>query len=236
MKARAETLRLARADYDRALDARGGVGAGEVDACRSRYAVAQSDWDKAKSELDMLLEGTRQEDKDAAAAQVQVAQAKLRAAEAELAKTRLTVPNGGQVLQVFAEPGELATPNSAQPILIVADLSRRRVRAFIEELDVDRVQLGQPAVVTADGLPGKSFTGKVGLILPRMGKRAPQSDAPNENEGPLLPRSADRPGRRQRTADEPAGTGPHPGNAARLTGRSNSPSPPGWPSAESDTR
>ena len=34
--------------------------------------------------------------------------------------------------------------------------------------------------MTADGLPGQSFTGKVAVILPRMGKRAPQSDAPNE--------------------------------------------------------
>jgi multidrug resistance efflux pump len=83
-------------------------------------------------------------------------------------------------LQVYAEPGEAVGPTSAQPVMLLADLSRRRVRAFIEELDVARVQVGQKAVVTADGLPGKEFTGTVALVLPRMGKRAPQTDAPGE--------------------------------------------------------
>ena len=41
-------------------------------------------------------------------------------------------------------------------------------------------EVGQAATVTADGLPGKVFTGKVSVALSRMGKRAPQSDAPNE--------------------------------------------------------
>src|SRR5439155_21215790 len=95
-------------------------------------------------------------------------------------KTRLTAPTSGQVLQVFAEPGESAAPTSGQPVLIVADLSKRRVRAFVEELDVDRIEVGQAATVTADGLPGKVFTGKVAVVLSRMGKRAPQSDAANE--------------------------------------------------------
>ena len=74
----------------------------------------------------------------------------------------------------------MASPTSAQPVLIIADLSKRRVRAFVEELDVARVEAGQAATVTADGLPGRTFTGKVAVVLPRMGKRAPQSDAPNE--------------------------------------------------------
>jgi len=61
-------------------------------------------------------------------------------------------------LQVFAEPGKLASPTTAQPILILADLSKRRVRAFVEELDVDRIEVGRTATVTVDGLPGRTFT------------------------------------------------------------------------------
>jgi len=180
VKARAESLRLAKADWDRAQSSRGGFSAGDLDSTRSRLAAAQTDWEKAKSALTLLEEGSREEDIAAARAQVQVAEAKLRVAEAELAKTRLTAPAGGKVLQVFAEPGEMAAPNGAQPVLIMADLSRRRVRAFIEEMDLDRVQMGMSALVTADGLPGRTFPGTVALVLPRMGKRAPQSDAPNE--------------------------------------------------------
>src|SRR5262249_2152638 len=71
-------------------------------------------------------------------------------------------------------------PTSSQPLLLLADLSKLRVRAFVEELDAARLQVGQKATVSADGLPGKEFTGKVAVVLPRMGKRALQSDAPGE--------------------------------------------------------
>jgi multidrug resistance efflux pump len=59
-------------------------------------------------------------------------------------------------------------------------VSKRRVRAFVEELDAVRVRRGQKAVITADGLPGRELHGTVALVLPRMGRRAPQSDAPGE--------------------------------------------------------
>lgn len=179
-RAKAEAYRLAKADYDRADRAGRGISAGELDGAQTRFSLAKAAWEIAKADLALIEEGSRGEDVEAARAQVQAAEAKLQAAEAELAKTRLTAPTDGTVLQVFAEPGEMALPNSGQPVLIVADLSKRRVRAFVEEMDVDRVAAGQLATVTADGLPGKAFTGKVGVVLPRMGKRAPQSDAPNE--------------------------------------------------------
>src|SRR5262249_35162289 len=86
----------------------------------------------------------------------------------------------GRVLRVYAEPGELAGPTSAQPILLFADLSRRRVRAFVEELDAARVEVGQGAVVTCDGLPGKEFRGAGREVLPRMGKRSLKTAAPEE--------------------------------------------------------
>jgi multidrug resistance efflux pump len=180
LRAKTESLRLARSDLERAERSYQGISSGDLDTYRTKVNVAQSEFDEATHELSLLQEGTRTEDLEAARAQVEVAEARLRAAEAELAKTRLTAPTAGRVLQVFQEPGEFAAPSSGQPVMIVADLSKRRVRAFVEELDIDRIEVGHAATVTADGLPGRSFTGKVALALPRMGKRAPQSDAPNE--------------------------------------------------------
>jgi multidrug resistance efflux pump len=178
--AKAAAYHLAQDNWERTQRSAQAMSASDVDDVRTRLSLARADWDMAKADLALALEGSRAEDVAAARGQVDVAEAKLHAAEAELAKTRLTSPTSGQVLQVFAEPGEMASPTSAQPVLIVADLSRRRVRAFVEELDVARVEVGCRATVTADGIPGKTFTGQVALVLPRMGKRAPQSDAPNE--------------------------------------------------------
>jgi multidrug resistance efflux pump len=178
--AKAAAYNLALEDFKRAQNAQSGISNADLSKARTQATLTRAEWDKAKAELAMLEEGTRAEDLAAAKSEVEVAEAKFHAAEAELAKTRLTAPTSGQVLQVFAEPGELASPTGPQPVLIMADLSRRRVRAFVEELDVDRVGVGQPATVTADGLPGKTFTGKVAVVVARMGKRAPQSDAPSE--------------------------------------------------------
>jgi multidrug resistance efflux pump len=177
---KAAGYRHAEEEWKRLASTRSGVSANDLDAASSRMQTAKAEWDKAKADLALVQEGTRAEDIAVARGQVEVVEAKLRAAKAELAKTQLRAPTSGRILQVFAEPGELAAPTSAQPVVIMADLSRRRVRAYVEELDVDRVQAAQEASVTADGLPGKTFTGKVAIALSRMGKRAPQSDSPNE--------------------------------------------------------
>jgi hypothetical protein len=65
-------------------------------------------------------------------------------------------------------------------VLLLADLSHLRVRTFVEELDATRVRLGQTVTITADGLPGREFLGKVAQVAPRMGRRAPQTDSPGE--------------------------------------------------------
>ena len=122
----------------------------------------------------------RAEDVAIAEGKVAAAEAKLHLAETDLAKTRLLARSPGLILQVHAELGELATPTSAQPLVTMADLSHLRVRAFIEELDAGRVRVGQRAVITADGYPDQKFTGTASRLIPRMGKRAPQTDQANE--------------------------------------------------------
>ena len=118
-------------------------------------------------------------------AQVKVAEATLERAEADLAKTRVRAPVAGRVLQVLKEPGVLVGPVPGQvgrvePVLVMADVTRRRVRAYVEEFDVGRPRVGQQVLVTADGFPGLEFTGTVIEVAGRMGKEAPSSDAPGE--------------------------------------------------------
>jgi multidrug resistance efflux pump len=152
----------------------------QADATYYRMQRAKAEWDEAQAELALVEAPARAEEMKAANAKVAGAQAGLRQAQAELAKTQVRAPCDGRVLQVYAEPGEMAGPTTAQPVLLLADLSRRRVRAFVEELDAAKVQVGQKVQVTADGLPGRTFGGKVAVLLPRMGKRSPQSDTPGE--------------------------------------------------------
>lgn len=156
-------------------------------ASREQYENDRFKVQRAKAELaeaaaqHALVEApARFEDIAAAEGRVAASEAKLRLAESDLAKTRLVARSPGRILRVHAELGELATTNSVQPLVTMADLSHLRVRAFIEELDAGRVRAGQHAIVTADGYPGQEFPGTVALVIPRMGKRAPQTDEANE--------------------------------------------------------
>jgi RND family efflux transporter MFP subunit len=142
---------------------------------RARNASSRSADSVSGLELDRLRIGHQ-----LAAKRLQEARARRRLAEAELAKTRIVAPFAGQVLEVNAEPGEMAGPGSTQPLLILGDLSRRRVLAYVDETDAMRVQLAQKAVVTVDGLAGREFIGRVSEVKARMGKRPVHSDAPDE--------------------------------------------------------
>lgn len=142
---------------------------------RARNASSRSADSVSGLELDRLRIGHQ-----LAGKRLQEARARLHLAEAELAKTRIVSPFAGQVLEINAEPGEMAGPSSAQPLLILGDLSRRRVLAYVDEADAMRVQRGQDAVVTVDGLAGREFVGRVAEVKARMGKRPVHSDAPDE--------------------------------------------------------
>lgn len=50
---------------------------------------------------------------------------------------------------------------------MVAELPRPWVRAYLNEGDLARVRLGQPAQVSVDGLPGKTFAGTLSFISPK---------------------------------------------------------------------
>jgi multidrug resistance efflux pump len=152
----------------------------QYETAHFKMLQAKADLEKATAERAFAEAPPRADELAAAQGRLQAARARLRLAQAELAKTRLRAPYRGQVLRVYAEPGEQAGPASTQPILLFADLSKRCVRVFVEELDAARIRPGQKGVVTCDGLPGKEFHGSVRDVLPRMGKRTLQTDAPEE--------------------------------------------------------
>jgi multidrug resistance efflux pump len=181
-EARKVVLQQARTELERSRKLVENRSASREEYERSWFTMlrASAEYDEAVAERALIEAQARPDEIAIEEGNVAAAEARLRLAEAELAKTRILAPTSGRILQVFAEPGEQAGPAMAQPILLLADLSKRRVRAFVEELDATRVEVGQRAKVTADGLPGREFEGTVALVMPRMGQRGPRSDAPGE--------------------------------------------------------
>ncbi len=153
----------------------------EADDARALVKSLQAQVDAAQARIDLLEAGARKEDIRIAETEVAARQAQVALAEVRLQRCRLKAPCAAKVLHVPVEPGELAGPEMPRPAVVLSDTSKLRVRAYVEELDAPRVEVGMRARVTVDGLPGKVFVGKVQRISPRMMRKTLFRDAPEEH-------------------------------------------------------
>jgi HlyD family secretion protein len=125
-----------------------------------REAVAQVR--SAKANLDLVLAGPRKEDIEQARAQAAAAEQALALARQQLADTVLKAPANGVVLSKAAEPGAFLNPGT--PVITVGQLDQVWLRGYINETDLGRVRLQQPARVSTDTYPGKEYPGKISFI------------------------------------------------------------------------
>jgi len=154
----------------------------EADNQRTLVEALQAEVAAAKARLDHLEAAARPDEVRIAKARIEAARARWEAAKVDLERSRLRAPTCGQILDVGVEPGELTGPDAAQPAVILADTisGPLRVRAFVEEFDAPRVKIGMTATVTADGLRGRQFRGRVVRLSPRMSPKQVRSDRPTE--------------------------------------------------------
>jgi len=92
-------------------------------------------------------------------------EAEVRAARDNLGKTSFHAPIGGVIARLNIEQGENVITgtmnNPGTVILTIADLTAMEVVADVDETDVVRVTVGQPAKIRVDALPDTSFPGTV---------------------------------------------------------------------------
>lgn len=142
----------ARADLDRyeSLARDGYAPAQRLDAVRNAYQAA--------ADQVAVLKARRAE----AAAQARAAGKVLELSRSQLAKTSVAAPITGAVLQRLAEPGEVVA--AGQPVAVLADLTRVKLRVFVGERDLGKVRLGAPARIRVDAFPGRDFTARVARV------------------------------------------------------------------------
>jgi HlyD family secretion protein len=76
----------------------------------------------------------------------QLLDTQVKQAEERLKETKLLAPSDGKILRIFKHEGELV---HGEPILQMANISRMIVLAEVYETDIERVKLGQEAVITS---------------------------------------------------------------------------------------
>ena len=133
----------------------------------TRGLTTKESVDTAVSTLHM-----RQSDDAAAAKAVEVQQLRIKQEQAALdsakytlSKVRITSPIDGIITSRNIEEGEtvvVGTMNNAGTVLLtIADMSVIEAQVEVDETDIPEVTVGQPATITIDAMPGKTFHGHV---------------------------------------------------------------------------
>lgn len=102
---------------------------------------------------------------DAMLAQVKTGRARLDKAEDNLTKTSIDAPMDGIVIFLNAEVGEIAQAQTSytqgQRLMTIADLSVFEVEVGVDETEIAKVRVGQPASIRIDAFRDTSFAGTV---------------------------------------------------------------------------
>jgi HlyD family secretion protein len=139
-------LRFARIELDRSQELeRGGAASQQKrDDARSRYELAQAGVARAEAQLQTL--------------------------STQLSYARVVSPLAGRVLDVFVEEGSAVSPVTAVTggtlLLSLAGTAKLRLEGLVDENEVARVALGQPARIRTEAFPDRDFRGVVTEIAP----------------------------------------------------------------------
>lgn len=156
----------ARTLYERKRDLLQKAAGSQQDFDNARAALTMAEARVALNQkaLDLTVAGPRKEDIAQAEAQERGYEAQLALLRRQRADAQLLAPTDGVVRARLLEPGEMASPQ--RPVLSLAMMDPKWVRAYVSEQDLGQVHPGMKATVRADGFPGRGFEGWVGFISP----------------------------------------------------------------------
>ncbi len=165
LKAQLSKAQTARDVAQRNLDALKRL---QQQGAASEGEVLQAEQTLHSSQADLSLLQQKQEDRYSAPelasteAQAAEAQAAYESAEDALRRSNVRAPFDGIVYSLPVKAGAFVP--SGEFLLQEADLARVLVRAFVDEPDVGRLQVGQRVEITWDAIPGRTWTGMVNTI------------------------------------------------------------------------
>jgi len=171
------------ADNKRRLFEMGGyVSKDEVESANAALALTEQQEQSAQERVSeqqaaAAMTLARRSEADLSKSRVAEATASLRQIQDSLAEIEsrlrdavILAPCSGVVIARNIRAGELITAVSyygaGAPIITIGDLSTMLVQVNLNEVDIDKVHLGQAVEITADALPKRTFEGRVTRISP----------------------------------------------------------------------
>jgi RND family efflux transporter MFP subunit len=129
---------------------------------RAQDVASQAELDVKESELRV------------ARAQVQQAEAEIAQARVNLDYTTLRAPTDGVILAKLKEVGEMAVPGGfagSGDLIRMANLEDMRAEVDVNEMDLAKVRLGQPAEVVPDAFPDRTYAAEVVKLYPQVNRQ-----------------------------------------------------------------
>src|SRR5271170_6608958 len=159
---------LLKRQYDRNIEMAkdGVVSASALDDADRNYKMALNKQNVAKAQTTVLKAKIAQSQADMARDKANLAQL-----EEQLSYTDIVSPIDGIVLSRDVEMGDavssiLVLGSSATLVMTLGDTSEVYVKGKVDESDIGKVYLGQPARIKVESFKDKTFTGKVTKISP----------------------------------------------------------------------
>ena len=124
----------------------------EVQEAMAKVDLAQATYLDAKRAWERVKDGPNPAD-------VAAAEAKVASAQAILDQAYVKAPITGMVTAIRVKPGDLVSAGSAA--FQIDDMSHLYTDISVSEVDINSVEVGQPAAITFDAIPDKTYEGKV---------------------------------------------------------------------------
>jgi len=145
----AATLTQAKSEHQRneKLEARNTITQADIDKSVEALAIAEAGVARAKF---AVIEGRKQ---------LVAAEKTTQYHQARLADTRITAPFDGLIVRRQRDAGDVAVPGS--PILTLISTKELWISAWVDETEMSRLKVDQPARVVFRSEPDREFSGQV---------------------------------------------------------------------------
>lgn len=134
----------------------------ELDYAKSNKNSAEAAVRERQANLELIIKGARQEDREATKAQYEVTKANLDLINYNLTQAELKSPVNAVVRARLQEVGDMTTAQKAVYTLALTD--PKWVRVYANEKDLSSIHMGGTAQVIRDAYPDQPINGKIGYI------------------------------------------------------------------------
>jgi RND family efflux transporter MFP subunit len=129
---------------------------------RNRNVASEADLDVKQNQLSV------------AQAEVERLVARIASLELDLEDTVLRAPSNGVVLEKFKEVGEIAVPGGfagSGELIRLANMDELRAEVDINESDLSKIEIGQPAEVVPDAYTDRRYRAEVVKLYPQINRQ-----------------------------------------------------------------